>query len=165
MNTTSSAPQTMPAVAINKLDGEVLSWEEFDGKFLLIVNVASNCGFTPQYKKLQALYEKHKERLEIIGVPCNQFGAQEPGSAEDIQSFCELNFGVSFTMTEKVKVKGPQAHPLYQWLTSKEKNGVKSSSVKWNFQKYLISPERVLIDSYLSTTDPMSSKITKHFEG
>ena len=165
MNTTSSAPQTMPAVEIKKLNGEVLSWEEFDGKFLLIVNVASNCGFTPQYKKLQALYEEHKERLEIIGVPCNQFGAQEPGSAEDIQSFCELNFEVSFTMTEKVKVKGPQAHPLYQWLTSKEKNGVKSSSVKWNFQKYLISPERVLIDSYLSTTDPTSSKITKHFEG
>jgi len=162
---TSSTPRTMPAVEIKKLDGEVLSWEEFDGKFLLIVNVASNCGFTPQYNKLQALYEKHKERLEIIGVPCNQFGAQEPGSAEDIQSFCELNFGVSFTMTEKVKVKGPQAHPLYQWLTSKEKNGVKSSSVKWNFQKYLISPERILIDSYLSTTDPMSSKITKHFEG
>jgi len=165
MNTISSTPQTMPAVEIKKLNGEVLSWEEFDGKFLLIVNVASNCGFTPQYKKLQALYEEHKERLEIIGVPCNQFGAQEPGSAEDIQSFCELNFGVSFTMTEKVKVKGPQAHPLYQWLTSKEKNGVKSSSVKWNFQKYLISPERVLIDSYLSTTDPTSSKITKHFEG
>ena len=161
----SSTPRTMPAVEIKKLDGEVLSWEEFDGKFLLIVNVASNCGFTPQYKKLQALYEEHKERLEIIGVPCNQFGAQEPGSAEDIQSFCELNFGVSFTMTEKVKVKGPQAHPLYQWLTSKEKNGVKSSSVKWNFQKYLISPERILIDSYLSTTDPTSSKITKHFEG
>lgn len=165
MNTTYGTPQSMPAVEIKKLNGEALSWEEFDGKFLLIVNVASNCGFTPQYKKLQALYEEHKERLEIIGVPCNQFGAQEPGSAEDIQSFCELNFGVSFTMTEKVKVKGPQTHPLYQWLTSKEKNGVKSSSVKWNFQKYLISPERILIDSYLSTTDPTSSKITKHFEG
>jgi glutathione peroxidase len=165
MNGTPSTPRPLPNIEIKKLDGNPLVWDAFDGKYLLIVNVASNCGFTPQYKKLQSLYEQHQDKLEIIGVPCNQFGAQEPGSAEDIQSFCSLNYGVSFTMTEKVKVKGPQAHPLYKWLTSKEENGLKSSTVKWNFQKYLISPERVLIDSYLSTTDPTSSKITKHFEG
>lgn len=165
MNSTPSTPRPMPNIKIRKLNGKSIEWEEFEDKYLLIVNVASNCGFTPQYKKLQALYEQYQERLEVIGVPCNQFGAQEPGSAEDIQSFCSFNFGVSFTMTEKVKVKGPQAHSLYKWLTSKEENGVKSSTVKWNFQKYLISPERVLIDLYLSTTDPTSSKITKHFEG
>lgn len=164
MNKPQNQPIPMPHVAITKIDGTPMDWDAFEGKFLLFVNVASACGFTPQYKKLQALYEQYAERLEIIGVPCNQFGNQEPGSAVEIQSFCELNYGVSFTLTEKVQVKGSQMHPLYQWLTEKSANGVKSSSVKWNFQKYLVSPERLLIDFYLSTTDPTSSKITKHLE-
>ena len=154
----------MPHVALNKLDGSPIDWDAFEGKFLLFVNVASACGFTPQYKKLQILYEQYADRLEIIGVPCNQFGNQEPGSAAEIQTFCELNYGVTFTLTEKVQVKGSQMHPLYQWLTEKSANGVKSNSVKWNFQKYLVSPEGLLIDFYLSTTDPTSSKITKHLE-
>lgn len=164
MNQPEKQPTAMPHVALNKLDGSPIDWNAFEGKFLMFVNVASACGFTPQYKKLQALYTQYSDRLEIIGVPCNQFGNQEPGSAEEIQSFCELNFGVTFTLTEKVKVKGSQMHPLYQWLTDKTANGVKSSSVKWNFQKYLVSPEGLLIDFYLSTTDPTSSKITKHLE-
>ncbi|MDA0608934.1 MAG: glutathione peroxidase [Bacteroidetes bacterium] len=154
----------MPHVALNKLDGSPIDWDAYEGKFLLFVNVASACGFTPQYKKLQGLYEQYADRLEIIGVPCNQFGNQEPGSASEIQSFCEMNYGVTFTLTEKAQVKGSQMHPLYQWLTEKNANGVKSSSVKWNFQKYLVSPEGLLIDFYLSTTDPTSSKITKHLE-
>ncbi|MGA0031479.1 MAG: glutathione peroxidase [Flavobacteriaceae bacterium] len=164
MNKPEKQPTSMPHVALNKLDGSPIDWDAFEGKFLLFVNVASACGFTPQYKKLQILYEQYADRLEIIGVPCNQFGNQEPGSAAEIQTFCELNYGVTFTLTEKVQVKGSQMHPLYQWLTEKSANGVKSSSVKWNFQKYLVSPEGLLIDFYLSTTDPTSSKITKHLE-
>ena len=164
MNKPEKHPTAMPHVALNKLDGSPIDWDAFEGKFLLFVNVASACGFTPQYKKLQGLYEQYADRLEIIGVPCNQFGNQEPGSAAEIQSFCELNYGVTFTLTEKVQVKGSQMHPLYQWLTEKNANGVKSGSVKWNFQKYLVSPEGLLIDFYLSTTDPTSSKITKHLE-
>ncbi len=164
MNKPEKQPTAMPHVALNKLDGSPIDWDAFEGKFLLFVNVASACGFTPQYKKLQILYEQYADRLEIIGVPCNQFGNQEPGSAAEIQTFCELNYGVTFTLTEKVQVKGSQMHPLYQWLTEKSANGVKSNSVKWNFQKYLVSPEGLLIDFYLSTTDPTSSKITKHLE-
>jgi len=164
MNKPEKQPTSMPHVALNKLDGSPIDWDAFEGKFLLFVNVASACGFTPQYKKLQILYEQYADRLEIIGVPCNQFGNQEPGSAAEIQKFCELNYGVTFTLTEKVQVKGSQMHPLYQWLTEKSANGVKSNSVKWNFQKYLVSPEGLLIDFYLSTTDPTSSKITKHLE-
>ena len=164
MNKPEKQPTAMPHVALNKLDGSPIDWDAFEGKFLLFVNVASACGFTPQYKKLQILYEQYADRLEIIGVPCNQFGNQEPGSAAEIQTFCELNYGVTFTLTEKVQVKGSQMHPLYQWLTEKSANGVKSNIVKWNFQKYLVSPEGLLIDFYLSTTDPTSSKITKHLE-
>jgi glutathione peroxidase len=154
----------MPLFEIQSLQGSKFDWSKFDGKYLLFVNVASACGFTPQYKGLQKLYDTYKEQLEIIGLPCNQFGAQEPGNAEEIATFCELNFGVSFTLTEKISVKGVNQHPLYKWLTDANENGIKSSSVKWNFQKYLVGPDRKLIDYYYSTTDPLSKKITRHFE-
>lgn len=154
----------MPLFEIQTLQASKIDWSKFDGKYLLFVNVASACGFTPQYKDLQKLYETYKEQLEIIGLPCNQFGAQEPGNADEIASFCELNFGVSFTLTEKILVKGVNQHPLYKWLTDGNENGIKSSSVKWNFQKYLVGPDRKLIDYYYSTTDPLSKKITRHFE-
>ena len=154
----------MPPFEIQTLKGDKIDWSKFEGKYLLFVNVASACGFTPQYKSLQKLYDTYKDQLEIIGLPCNQFGAQEPGSANEIASFCELNFGVSFTLTEKISVKGVNQHPLYKWLTDANENGNKSSSVKWNFQKYLVSPDRKLIDYYYSTTDPLSKKIIRHFE-
>ena len=154
----------MPQFEIQTLQGNKIDWSKFDGKYLLFVNVASACGFTPQYKGLQKLYETFQEQLEIIGLPCNQFGAQEPGTADEIASFCELNFGVSFTLTEKISVKGVNQHPLYKWLTDANENGIKSSSVKWNFQKYLVGPDLKLIDYYYSTTDPLSKKITRHFE-
>lgn len=154
----------MPLFEIQTLQGSNIDWSNFDGKYLLFVNVASACGFTPQYKGLQKLYDTYKEQLEIIGLPCNQFGAQEPGNADEIATFCELNFGVSFTLTEKISVKGANQHPLYKWLTDVNENGIKSSSVKWNFQKYLVGPDRKLIGYYYSTTDPLSKKITRHFE-
>ena len=149
---------------INRIDGSELNWNDFKGKHLLLVNVASKCGFTPQYKSLQKLYEAHKDKLEIIGFPCNQFGGQEPGNAEEIQSFCEMNFGVSFTLTEKIDVKGANQHPVYTWLTKKRKNGIKDSTVKWNFHKFMVSPEGKLLDNYGSMTKPMSSRITKYLK-
>ena len=150
--------------SIKSISGDSIHLSAFKGKKLLLVNVASECGFTPQYKGLQQLHEAHGDDLVIIGLPCNQFGGQEPGSEAQIASFCEKNFGVSFTMTEKIDVKGDSQHPIYAWLTNKELNGNKSSSVKWNFQKYLIDEEGNLIDVYYSTTDPMSNSITKHLK-
>jgi len=149
-------------IAINSITGEPISLSEFKGKKLLFVNVASKCGFTKQYKDLQALSDAYTEELVVIGLPCNQFGKQEPGKASEIQQFCELNFGVTFQLTEKIDVKGNAQHPLYTWLTSKALNGKKNSSVKWNFQKYLVDDQGNLIDYYFSLTKPMSSKITKH---
>ena len=148
-------------IEINALDGNPLDLNTFKGKKILFVNVASECGFTKQYAGLQELYDTYEENLVVIGVPCNQFGGQEPGNASQIQTFCEKDFGVTFIMTEKVDVKGDNQHPLYQWLTKKELNGVKSSSVKWNFQKYIVSEEGQYIDFFYSMTKPMSSKITK----
>ena len=149
-------------IAINAIDGKSISLLEFKGKKILFVNVASKCGFTKQYKDLQMLNDKYKEELVIIGSPCNQFGQQERGDASQIQKFCELNFGVKFLLTEKIDVKGAKQHSLYKWLTTKDLNGKMSSSVKWNFQKYLVDDNGGLIDYYYSITNPMSSKITKY---
>ncbi|WP_082395964.1 glutathione peroxidase [Olleya sp. ITB9] len=151
-------------IKINNLQGKAIDLNQFKDKYILFVNVASKCGFTPQYKDLQDLYDLHKNKLQIIGVPCNQFGSQEPGTADTIESFCQVNYGVSFLITEKIAVKGRQQHSLYSWLTKKEKNGKKSSTVKWNFQKYLVSPEGQWLDYYYSTTKPNSSKITKYLK-
>jgi len=149
-------------IKINSLQGKPIQLSDFKGKHILFVNVASKCGFTPQYKELQDLYDTYKSKLVVIGVPCNQFGSQEPGSAFEIQEFCEVNYGVNFLITEKIDVKGNEQHPLYNWLTNKELNGCKSSIVKWNFQKYLIDPKGMLVDYFYSTTKPLSKKITKH---
>lgn len=155
--------QSIYNISINSISGEPINLKEYKGKKILIVNTASECGFTGQYKDLENLYKTYKEKLVVIGVPCNQFGGQEPGSLNEIKSFCEVNYGVTFLLTEKVDVKGDNQHPLYAWLTDKEKNGVKNSSVKWNFQKYLIDENGTYIDFFYSITKPMSSKITKHF--
>ncbi|MFD2550672.1 glutathione peroxidase [Bizionia sediminis] len=158
----SQPTQSIYDIAINGLDGNPIALSDFKGKHILFVNVASKCGFTGQYEDLQKLYDNYKNNLMIIGVPCNQFGGQEPGTAADIQSFCQANYGVSFVMTEKVDVKGNNQHPLYKWLTNKTLNGQSNSSVKWNFQKYLVDGEGHLVDYFFSVTNPMSGKITKH---
>ena len=139
-------------ININSLQNKAIDLSEYKNKYILFVNVASKCGFTSQYKELEELYKMHSDNLMIIGSPCNQFGSQEPGTSEDIEAFCKVNFGV----------KGSNQHPLYSWLTDKSLNESKSSSVKWNFQKYLVSPEGKLIDYYFSITKPSSSKITKY---
>jgi glutathione peroxidase len=149
---------------IKTIDGEPLNFEKFKGKKLLLVNVASKCGLTPQYKELQELYDKYNGKLEIVGFPCNQFLNQEPGTAEEIKTFCTKNYGVTFTITEKIDVKGKNQHPIYQWLTDKEKNGVESSKVKWNFQKYLIDENGNYIAHFDPTVKPMSEEILKYLE-
>lgn len=149
-------------IPINALDGTPIDLASFKGKYILFVNVASECGFTSQYKDLQKLSDTYPETLVVIGSPCNQFGKQEPGNASQIQTFCERNFGVTFLLTEKIDVKGRKQHSLYRWLTSKDLNRKKNSSVKWNFQKYLVNKEGKLVDYYFSITKPMSSKIIKH---
>ncbi|MFS4481810.1 glutathione peroxidase [Hyunsoonleella sp. 2307UL5-6] len=151
-------------IEINSLQGKLIDLSKFKGKHILFVNVATKCGFTPQYKKLQQLHEEYGDKLQVIGLPCNQFGGQEPGDTNDIENFCQVNYGVSFLITEKLHVKGKQQHPLYSWLTQKINNGVKDSSVKWNFQKYLVDREGLLVDYYFSATSPMSSKILKYLK-
>lgn len=151
-------------IQLNGLNGEPLALNQFIGKYLLIVNVASRCGFTKQYKALEAVYQEYGERLAILGTPCNQFAGQEPGNTEEIQAFCERHFGVSFPLSEKLKVKGPEQHPLYTWLTRAEQNGHMDSKVKWNFQKYLVDPEGRLIDVFYSVTTPDSSKILRYLK-
>ena len=154
--------QSIYDIGINAINGNPISLIDFKEKKILFVNVASECGLTKQYKELQTLSNKYKGELVVIGSPCNQFGGQEPGDASEIQGFCELNYGVTFLLTEKINVKGSNQHPLYNWLTQKQINGKKGSSVKWNFQKYLVDENGQLIDYYFSITSPLSSKITKH---
>ncbi|WAC03130.1 glutathione peroxidase [Lacinutrix neustonica] len=149
-------------IKIRSLNGKAIDLSDFKNKHVLFVNVASKCGFTPQYKQLQELSDTYKDTLMVIGVPCNQFGKQEPGNAKEIETFCEVNYGVTFLITEKIDVKGHEIHPLYQWLTQKSKNGSSNSSVKWNFQKYLVDGNGVLKDYFYSATTPLSKKITKY---
>ena len=140
-------------------DGKEVNLNAFKGKKILFVNVASKCGYTPQYEGLQKLYEQNKENLVIIGLPCNQFMHQEPGTNEEIQTFCSKNYGVTFPITQKIYVKGDKIHPLYNWLTRKEFNGVEDSKVKWNFQKYLIDEEGALIQVFGSKVKPLGEEI------
>ncbi|WP_299107479.1 glutathione peroxidase [uncultured Winogradskyella sp.] len=159
-----TATQSVYDIKIKSLQGNPIDLGLFKGKKILFVNVASKCGFTPQYRELQELQDTYKESLVIVGVPCNQFGSQEPGSANDIQEFCEVNYGVSFLMTEKIDVKGDTQHPLYAWLTKKSLNGKQNSNVRWNFQKYLIDENGDFLNYYFSITKPLSSRITKYLK-
>ena len=142
------------------IDGNTIKLSTYKGKYILFVNVASKCGFTKQYLDLEKLYQQFNDDLVVIGLPCNQFGSQEPDKEKEIKAFCSKNFGVSFILSEKIEVKGSNMHPLYNWLTNKKLNGSSNSSVKWNFQKYLVSKEGNLIDYFYSTTNPLSKKIT-----
>jgi glutathione peroxidase len=136
------------------IDGEERSLSDYKGQTLLVVNVASKCGFTPQYKGLQALHEQYGDRgLTILGFPCDQFGHQEPGDEEQIQEFCSLNYGVTFPMFSKIEVNGDNAHPLYKWLRS-QKSGMLGDRIKWNFTKFLIDSDGNVVKRYASTTKP-----------
>ncbi len=142
---------------------EPLPLSQFKGKVMLIVNTASKCGFTPQYEALERLYESYKDKgLVVIGVPSNDFGGQEPGSAEEIANFCKVNFGVTFPMAAKEVVSGDGAHPFYLWASKTLGFG---SSPKWNFHKYLVGKDGKLVDYFNSTTAPDSDNIVKAIEG
>lgn len=154
--------KTLYDFSAKTIEGKNYNFADLKGKKVLIVNTASECGLTGQYKKLQELYDQYGgENLEIIGFPSNNFNAQEPGSNEEIATFCERNYGVTFQMMEKISVKGDDIHPLYFWLTTKEENGVLNTSVKWNFQKFMIDENGHLIDYLLPTTSPTGTKIKK----
>lgn len=161
-NDLNSMSKSIYDYTISSLDGKPINLADYKGKKMLFVNVASKCGFTPQYADLQELHETYGDDLVIIGFPCNQFGGQEPGNSSDIKSFCQKNYGVTFLITEKIDVKGDNQHPIYKWLTSKELNGVDNTTVRWNFEKFLIDENGKWVDNYVSTTKPMSNSITKH---
>ncbi len=158
--TNTNAQESIYDIEINDISGNPIDLKQFRGKHILFVNVASECGFTPQYAGLEELHQQFKENLVVIGLPCNQFGGQEPGTEKEVQQFCTKNFGVSFLLTEKIEVKGEGKHQLYNWLTDKKKNGKSSSSVKWNFQKYVVDEKGEFVNYFYSTTKPMSPKIT-----
>ncbi len=142
-----SSDQTIYQFTMPDIDGEEVSLNDFNGKVVLVVNVASKCGLTPQYEDLQKLYDEKKDKgLVILGFPANNFMGQEPGTEDEIKSFCQKNYGVSFPMFSKISVKGDDMHPLYQFLTKKEMNGLMDSNVKWNFQKYLINRKGELVE-------------------
>ena len=149
---------------VPSLDGDTIDLSAYKGKYLLIVNTASQCGYTKQYADLEKLYEGQKDKLVIVGFPANNFGGQEPGSNAEIKEFCKKNYGVTFPMAEKVSVKGSDIHPLFQYLTSKEKNGVQDAEIKWNFTKFLLDKNGKLIAVFPSQVNPMSEEITKHLK-
>ena len=146
------------------LDGGTIDFSKYKGKKILIVNTASKCGYTKQYKGLQELYEKYKDKLVIIGFPANNFGGQEPGSNEEIEAFCEKNYGVSFPMAEKISVKGDDIHPLFKWLTNKKENGVMDADIRWNFTKFLINEKGKLVAKFDSAVEPMSPDILQYLK-
>lgn len=146
---------------VKTLEGEDFDLTTLKGKKVMVVNVASKCGFTPQYKDLEEMYRKYQGDLVIIGFPANNFANQEPGTASEIREFCTNNYGVTFPLMEKISVKGGDIHPLYKWLTSKAENGTMDSEVKWNFQKYLIDENGNLVDVMYSKEKPESDKSLK----
>lgn len=152
-------PGSFYDLSIAGIEGDSIHMKDLRGKFVLCVNVASKCGFTPQYKPLQELHEKYQDKLVVIGFPCNQFLGQEPGTEEEIAAFCERNYGVTFQLTEKIDVKGKDQHPIYTWLTNKEFNGVADATVGWNFNKFLISPEGEWLAHFPSKVDPLSEEV------
>jgi len=152
-------PQNIYDFKIEGLTGGTIDFSQYKGKKILIVNTASECGYTPQYAGLEALYKKYKGKLVIVGVPSNNFGAQEPGSNSEIAGFCQKNYGVTFPMAAKADVKGESMVPLYQWLTKKEHNHFMNSEVKWNFQKYLLDENGKLVAVFYSKTAPDSPEL------
>lgn len=160
LTTVAFSQQSFYDFKVKDIDGKDFDLSSLKGKRVLVVNTASKCGFTPQYKQLQSLFETYGgDKFTIIGFPANNFMSQEPGTNKEIAEFCEKNYGVTFKMMSKISVKGNDMHPLYKWLTSKSENGVMDSDVKWNFQKYLIDENGKLVNVYYSKTLPDDEQI------
>lgn len=162
--TNSNIPATIYDFKVEALTGGTIDFAKFKGKKILIVNTASECGYTPQYEGLEELYKKYSDRLVIVGFPANNFGEQEPGTNTEIAGFCKAKYGVTFPMAAKISVKGDDMHPIYHWLTEKEHNHFQTSTVKWNFQKYLLNENGELIGVYYSKVKPMSDDLVKAIE-
>lgn len=161
-----SADSALYSFVVKDIDGNDFEMSSLKGKKVMIINVASKCGFTPQYEALEALYKKYKDsNFEIIGFPANNFMHQEPGTDSEIKQFCTLNYGVTFKMMSKISVKGKDMAPIYHWLTEKKLNGVKDSKVKWNFQKYLIDENGNLVKVLSPSTKPDDKEIIDWIEG
>ena len=156
--------QSIHNFTVKSIDGKTLNLASFKGKKILIVNTASKCGYTPQYEALEKVYEQYKDKLVIIGFPCNQFGGQEPGSNEEIVAFCKKNYGVSFPLADKIDVKGDNIAPIYQWLTTKSKNGILDASISWNFNKFLIDENGKMIAYFPSNVKPDSETILSYLK-
>lgn len=155
-------PESLLDFTVRTIDGKECPLSTYNGYVLLLVNTASECGYTPQYESLQKLYEKYRDRgLRILAFPSNDFGAQEPGSNDDIRKFCSTNYGVTFDLFSKITVKGPGIHPLYAYITSSPSV---AGEVKWNFQKYLADRTGRLVASYMSSVDPMSDEFRARIE-
>lgn len=163
-NSENKVGKTVYDYKVESLDGKEINFADFKGKKILVVNTASECGFTPQYADLEKLSKEYADKLVVVGFPANNFGGQEPGSNEEIGAFCEKNFGVTFPLAAKVSVKGPDTAPIFKYLTEKELNGVKNTTILWNFTKFLIDENGQLIDSFVSTTKPTSESITKYLK-
>jgi glutathione peroxidase len=162
-NVVNIAPKEVSSIhqfKVESLDGGTINFADYKGKKILVVNTASECGYTPQYKDLEALYQKYKDKLMIVGFPANNFGGQEPGTNTEIKTFCQKNYGVTFPMAAKVSVKGDDTAPIYKWLCSKAQNGVLDAEVKWNFNKFLIDEKGNMIAYFPSKVTPMSEEIT-----
>lgn len=151
--------QSIHSFKVKGIDGKTIDLAAFKGKKILVVNTASKCGYTPQYEGLEKVYEQYKDKLVIIGFPCNQFGGQEPGTNEEIVSFCKKNYGVSFPLADKIDVKGASIAPIYQWLTQKAKNGVLDASISWNFNKFLLDENGKMMAYFPSNVTPDSQEI------
>ncbi|NVK28748.1 MAG: glutathione peroxidase [Flavobacteriia bacterium] len=170
-NTTAVSTPEIPSMSfydfeVTDLEGETFDFESLKGKRVLIVNTASECGYTPQYAQLQELYEEYGgDSFTIVGFPANNFGGQEPGSDAEIRSFCSKNYGVSFPMMSKISVKGDDMHSLYHWLTEAEMNGVSDANVQWNFHKFLIDEDGTWIASHPSSVTPLDEKIVSFAKG
>lgn len=163
---TTTLAQSFYDFTVQDIDGNDFPMSQLEGKKIMIVNVASKCGLTPQYEELEEIYSKYKDdNFVIIGFPANNFLKQEPGTNEEIKEFCSSSYGVTFPMMSKISVKGDDMAPIYAWLTSKELNNLKDSSVKWNFQKYLINEKGELIDVVKPMTKPDSEEIINWIEG
>ncbi|MBA4196902.1 MAG: glutathione peroxidase [Chitinophaga sp.] len=146
---------------IKSIDGKEIDFSKYKGKKILVVNTASKCGYTPQYEALEKVYEQYKDKLVIVGFPCNQFGGQEPGTAEEIVTFCKKNYGVTFPLTEKIDVKGDNVNPIYKWLCTKTENGVLDATITWNFNKFLLDENGKLLAYFPSKVTPDSEEILK----
>lgn len=164
MEATQTQSKSIYDYSFTTLTGEKVNLSDYKGKKILIVNTASECGYTPQYEQLEEVYQKYGDKLVIIGFPTNDFGKQEPGSNEEIAKFCQLNYGVTFPMSQKITVKGEETHPLFNWLTSQDLNGKMDYEVKWNFHKFLIDEEGNLLAAYPSKVKPDSEEIISFIE-